>query len=108
MQTVPSRKQHSDRFKMIPSKCSLAGIEIATVFDKTLADKMKKVGRSNYTGQQIVIDDSVVDMDMKHQVYYHELVHWILFIMGKDDLNADEEFIDLFGHLLYQAIKTAE
>lgn len=47
---------------------------------------------------------------MPHQAaqatFYHELVHAILFTMGK--MNHDEEFVDGFANLLYQFQRTTE
>lgn len=40
--------------------------------------------------------------------YYHELVHAILSTMDKKELNENEEFVEGFGNLLHQAIKTAK
>ena len=45
-----------------------------------------------------------IRMDMNkqstEQTFYHELVHAILFTMGK--LNHEEEFVDTFGAFLHQ------
>jgi len=45
-----------------------------------------------------------IRMDMNkqttEQTFYHELVHAIMFTMGR--LNHDEEFVDTFGALLHQ------
>jgi hypothetical protein len=52
----------------------------------------------------------VILEDVTDQTYavtfYHELVHAILFTMGKS--NHDEEFVDSFGQLLYQYVKTVK
>ena len=37
---------------------------------------------------------------MTEQTFFHELVHAIMFTMGK--LNHDEEFTDAFGSLWHQ------
>ena len=51
-----------------------------------------------------------IRMDMNkqttEQTFYHELVHAILFTMGK--LNHDEEFVDTFGASLHQYQITKE
>lgn len=51
-----------------------------------------------------------IRMDMNkqttEQTFYHELVHAIMFTMGK--LNHDEEFTDAFGALLHQYQRTKE
>lgn len=41
---------------------------------------------------------------MTQQTFFHELVHAIMFTMGK--LNHDEEFTDAFGSLLHQYERT--
>ena len=38
--------------------------------------------------------------------FYHELVHAILFAMGK--MQHDEEFVENFGNLLHQFNKTVK
>ena len=49
-----------------------------------------------------------IRMDMNkqttEQTFYHELVHAIMFTMGK--LNHDEEFVDTFGAFLHQYHRT--
>lgn len=42
------------------------------------------------------------------QTFYHEKVHAILSLMGEDDLNNNEKFVDLFASLLLQTDKTAK
>lgn len=41
---------------------------------------------------------------MTQQTFFHELVHAILFTMGKT--NHDEEFTDAFGAFLHQYERT--
>jgi hypothetical protein len=42
------------------------------------------------------------------QTFLHELVHAMLSAMGRDRLNKDEAFIDLFAGMLQQAFTTAK
>ena len=53
--------------------------------------------------------------DQKEQTFYHELMHFILYhagasYKGEDNnlMHKDEEFVDLCGNLLHQAISTME
>lgn len=46
--------------------------------------------------------------DQIGSAYCHELVHTILNSMGEEKLNSNEKFVDLFGNLLYQVIKTSK
>ena len=39
--------------------------------------------------------------------FYHELVHGILYDMGRHRLNADEEFVTEFANRLQDALKSA-
>jgi hypothetical protein len=40
----------------------------------------------------------------KESTFYHELVHAILFTMGRN--NHDEDFVDTFGNFLHQFANT--
>lgn len=91
---------------MIPRKIQLAGINIDVVIDRTLYKDRKIVAEAQYPPQRIVIDPSIQTNDSVEQNYYHELVHWILYIMSEDELRQNEKFVDMFGHLLYQAEKS--
>ena len=41
------------------------------------------------------------------QVFWHEVVHAILHEMGRDDLDADERFVEEFAKRLTQIVYTA-
>ena len=66
-----------------------------------------KIGAALYHLQKIAIVDEVVPQETIEQAYIHEVVHWILFLMGSEKAE-DEQFVDVFAHLLYQAMKTME
>jgi len=51
------------------------------------------------------ITDILVPPNRKNKVFYHELVHAILFTM-EHDLNNDESFVQCFGNLLYEYMET--
>lgn len=60
---------------------------------------MEELGKCDPEKQTIFIR---MDMNKQttEQTFYHELVHAIMFTMGK--LNHDEEFVDTFGAFLHQ------
>lgn len=66
---------------------------------------MEEMGKCDPERQVIHIR---MDMNKQttEQTFYHELVHAILFTMGK--LNHDEEFVDTFGAFLHQYQITKE
>lgn len=66
---------------------------------------MEEMGKCDPEKQTIFIR---MDMNKQttEQTFYHELVHAIMFTMGK--LNHDEEFVDTFGAFLHQYQITKE
>lgn len=65
----------------------------------TYLPHMEELGKCDPEKQTIFIR---MDMNKQttEQTFYHELVHAIMFTMGK--LNHDEEFVDTFGAFLHQ------
>ena len=49
-----------------------------------------------------------VSCSKKRQTFLHELTHAILFAMGKEELNDDESFVNIFSSFLNEAISTME
>ena len=49
-----------------------------------------------------------VSKTKKMQTFLHELTHAILFAMGKEELNDDESFVNMFSSFLAEAINTME
>ena len=89
--------------QLIPKSFWLGGLQIEVQFDTTLCRNRKVLGEARYPTQCIVLDPSVSGLQQLEQAYYHELTHWILFIMNETDLRNNEKFVDLFAHFLYQA-----
>ena len=93
---------------VIPATFEMGGLTIRVVEDATLFKTKKAVGSSRYDRQLIVLDPGITEKEMLEQLFFHELIHWILFMMGDDEKQKDEEWINLFSHFLYQSIKTME
>lgn len=96
----------SKPFPRYPKKIKLAGIEVSTVINDALLEE-QKAGKAAYHEQSIEVLSKGLPVETMEQCYVHELVHWILFIMNSEK-QQDEAFIDMFAHLLYQALQTAE
>ena len=90
----------------IPRQTELGGIVITVELDPTLHQQKGMIGEARYAEQKIVIDPRVAGRDTTEETYYHELVHFILFIMNEDELRNNEKFVDIFAHFLYQAVKS--
>lgn len=92
----------------LPKKVFLAGIPITIELQPDFAVRTGCQGQSIYAEQKIILDPKATPKESTEACYYHELTHWILFIMNKHELRNDEDFVDTFSHLLYQAEKSAE
>lgn len=99
----------------IPSEIKLISTKIKVIFkelnnglnEEELIDKGVHFGHAIYTTNTIELQIprfKIIQYDVKH-IYYHELLHWIFYVMGKTNLNDDESFIDLTSNLLLQAME---
>jgi len=80
----------------------------------TLAGTRWEVKREMLTGEMghCSRDEAIIRLNNKlagqieESTFYHELVHAVLFSMGKTGDKHDEEFVDLFGAFLHQFMLT--
>ena len=93
----------------IPDEFKLAGFTITVVDKENLVEERGIIGEAVYSKQLIYLDKNAVPVnETVEQAYLHELVHWILYVMNEDQLKDNEKFVDIFAHLLYQAISSGE
>lgn len=86
----------------IPKAIDVAGIRITIEMTDKLPDGC--IGKADYQSQKICIHPDFAGKCMTEQTYYHELIHWILFVMGEDELKGNEKFVDMLSHFIYQSI----
>jgi len=92
----------------IPRNFKLAAIEIKVEHkDSITIDSCKACGMTDYANQKILLS-GIATQQVGEQTFIHELVHWILFMMGEHKLRNNEKFVDLFAHFLYQYEQTKE
>lgn len=95
---------------MIPKSFSLAGQEFRVVWDTRYLERDCLMGSINYHTNTVTltetVKDTVLPKDKVEQVFFHELVHGILYSMREEKLNNDEQFVDTFSTFLHQALKT--
>ena len=70
----------------IPKTFQLAGLTITIEIDKKFIDKHECIGQALYASQRIVLDDGQTPVQTTEQAAVHELVHWILHMMGEEKL----------------------
>ncbi|MDD2364538.1 MAG: hypothetical protein PHN84_00090 [Desulfuromonadaceae bacterium] len=88
---------------IIPTSFWLGGLKIDVVYDNTMVKTKQVIGEARYAYQQILLDPSVAPMQTVEQSFFHEMVHWIFYVMGEEELRNNEKLVDLFAHFLYQA-----
>ena len=63
---------------------------------------------ATYSGKGVVELLKELPKQIKEQTFCHELVHSILFAMGKPQTEHDETFVDGFATMLHQYLNTAK
>lgn len=96
----------------IPSSFYLFGQKIAVEWVDALIDGEDCTGLSVYRRNVIQLQKSnsgiIRSASQLESTFLHELVHYIFFMLGKDDLRKDEVLVDTIAKLLHQAMTTAE
>jgi predicted SprT family Zn-dependent metalloprotease len=68
------------------------------------------LGEANYSEGSINLQGNTkefpVSKEMLEHTYLHEVIHFVLYFMGNEELREDEGFVDLFAGLLHQALQT--
>ena len=96
----------------IPSSLYLFGQKITVEWVDTLIENDSATGLSIYRKNVIQLQKNNAGVVRPQQqielTFLHELLHFVFFMLGKDDLRSDEEFIITVSGLLHQAMTTAE
>jgi predicted SprT family Zn-dependent metalloprotease len=94
----------------IPRSFWLMGQKITVSFSDKLATDNGALGQSFFNSNTIKIQRPTgsfeISNDQLELTFYHELVHFILHTMGQNELNNNEQFVDMFGNLLVQFLRT--
>jgi len=87
---------------IIPNTIKLAGRTIKIKFKPELKDW----GRADIEKQEILLVDMKNESTNVH--FLHELVHWLLYVAGEDDLTDNEKLVSQLSELLYQVLPQIE
>lgn len=100
----------SIKSNLIPKSFKLGGKEYTVKEDNTIDYDHGWSGLHDANTLEIKLASKLgaakMHIDSIEQTFYHELVHAILSSLHKYDLNKDEEFVDTFGTMLHQFMKT--
>lgn len=96
----------------IPKRFKLLGQTIEVVFEEKLVAKDDIVGAARYRTNEIALQPCTEGCPRKpeavEQTFFHELLHFALDAMGRNELRQEEAFVDMLAGLLHQALTTAE
>ena len=96
----------------IPKKFKIGNLTIKVKFKTELLDECNIYGRCRYDKQDILLsnysNNELLSEEHVLQTFYHEKIHHILNMMGENDLNKNEQFVDLFANFLLQTDLTAK
>ena len=96
----------------IPSSFYLFGQKITVKMVDMLVENEDSTGLSLYRKNVIQLQKQNAGISrpqsQMESTFLHELVHYIFFMLGKDDLRKDEVLVDNIAKLLHQAMTTTE
>lgn len=88
----------------IPKGFSLGGQDFVVKYGRYISEG--NFGHTEFYNNEIVVKDNFngrpYSKQQQEQTFFHELVHAILMIMNEHEINQNEQFVDMFGQLLYQ------
>lgn len=93
----------------LPMVIKIAGIDIKVTEDNVINSKDINVvaaAISLYPEQEIRLRIGDRQLDIINQALYHELLHWIFYLMNEFDICQNEEIIDRAALLLHGAMKS--
>lgn len=95
----------------LPRRIEVGGNDIEIQYPKKCNNN--NLGQSSMGGGFIRIAETFNNVEGDHvqsdssktNTFYHELMHIILSVMGRDDLNNDEQFVCTFSSFLTGAMR---
>lgn len=92
---------------------SLGGHDIKVKYQKVVrnpADGAEIFGLCNPLQNVMLVATHLANAPLSEDVilhsFCHELGHFMLILMGEQELNQNEDFVDLLGAFLHQFLKT--
>lgn len=86
---------------IIPEKVFIAGMEVKVIIVPEFNKNKGYAGYCDYAKQTIYLAGDV-SQQTKEVSLIHEILHYILFVMGEDKLRKSERFVDLLAHFIHQ------
>jgi hypothetical protein len=52
--------------------------------------------------------NDLFSQEAQEETFFHELMHWLYYSLGEQELQHNEKHVEQMGALLYQALTTCE
>lgn len=92
----------------IPASVNLLGHTITVKQNSKKVEREKDFGQASFTKLTIKLAGNVggkpTPQSHLEHTFFHELVHQCLWAMQETELNENEQFVDVMGGLLHQAL----
>jgi len=96
---------------VIPERFDIGGLTVTVRYDPSLAYEEGSTAEARYRDCEIVLlkstEASKISDQRVEMAFWHEVVHWVLFMLDKDDLRNDEQFVSQVSCLLHQVVRTS-
>jgi len=96
---------------LIPKSFKLFGHTITVEYQSDLYFTSDCLGRTDYRTYKIILQPSLntypISQELQEQIFMHEVLHWIFFFLGEDNLRDNENLIDLIANMLVQVDKSS-
>lgn len=86
--------------KRVKRVCMM-GHTVKVRYKKGLLDQ-GTLGQARFEENEIWIDAGISSAELERQTLWHELVHWIFYLISEKELCYNEKLVDLTGQLLFQ------
>lgn len=97
---------------IVPKKFNLLGHTIVVKMNNDRMSDKNALGYCHPLHNEITLADTTDGKPLQESTiehtFCHELVHLILNVMNENELYKNEKFVDVFGGLLHQYLKTAK
>lgn len=92
---------------MLPDKVTICGIPHSVKLYEDHFDTDTHFGQINYAKAEIRISKDVTP-ELQEQALFHEMLHGMLVLIGRNEEAADEQFVQALSMAMYQSFKTRE
>lgn len=96
---------------LIPKSFNLFGHTITVEYQSDLYFESDSLGRTDYRTYRIILQPSLetypISQELQEQIFVHEVLHWIFFFLGENNLRENENLIDLIANMLVQVDRSS-